>query len=129
MLQADAVQSDFSFYQPTLGEFAFVVSLGWLIGLILIVGGAYGLNRSKTASVELLSLVALMLGVGACILLGWYFTPLNRHHLLVWTEDKNINSRIDIWLVLMILGTSLLFFGVGRKLGKRGLKRTDPNAN
>jgi len=129
MLQAEAVQYDFSFDQPTLGEFLFQLSLWWLIGLILIAGGAYYKNRRKTGRVELLGLVALMLGFGICILLGWYFTPFNRHHVIVWTEDQNINNIIERCLGLMILGTSLLFFVVGRKIGRRSLKRTDPNAN
>ena len=129
MLQADAVQFDYPFYQPTLGEFVVVVSLWWLIGLILIAGGAYGLNRSKTGWVELLALVVLMLGFGVCILLGWYFTPFNHHRLYVWVEDRNTSYWIDICLGLMILGTSLLFYGAGRMIGKRSVKRTNPNAN
>ncbi|HKQ76324.1 MAG TPA: hypothetical protein VJ810_21700 [Blastocatellia bacterium] len=129
MLQADAVQFDFSFYQPTLGEFVSVVSLWWLIGLTLIVVGAYGLNRSKTRWVELLALVTLMLGFGVCILLGWSFTPINRHRLYVWTDDRSINYWTDICLALMIWGTSLLVYGVGGKIGKRGVKRREQNAN
>jgi|SRR5262245_49277565 len=133
MLQAVSVQYDYSFhqptYQPTLVEFVSAVSLWWLIGLILIGAGAYGLNRSKTERAELLALATLMLGISVCILLVWYFTPFNHHRLLIWTDDQNINFRIDMSLVLMFLGTSLLFFVVGRKIGRRSLKHTDPNAN
>jgi hypothetical protein len=129
MPQGEAVQFDFSIYQPSLGEFVFVVSLWWLIGLILIAGGAFGLNRSKTGWVELLALVALMLGFGVCILLGWSFTPLNHHRMYVWTDERNTNNWIDICLCLVILGTALLFYRVGRKIGKRGVKRIEQNAN
>ena len=129
MPQADAVQFDFSFYQPTLSEFVSVVSLWWLIGLTLIVVGAYGLNRSKTRWVELLALVTLMLGFGVCILLGWSFTSINRHRLYFWTDDRSINYWTDICLALVIWGTSLLFYWVGGKIGKRGVKRREQNAN
>jgi formate hydrogenlyase subunit 3/multisubunit Na+/H+ antiporter MnhD subunit len=129
MLQAVSVQYGYSIYQPTLVEFVFAVSLWWLIGLILIGAGAYGLNRSKTERAELLALATLMLGISVCVLLVWYFTPFNHHRALIWTDDRSINFRIDMSLVLMILGTSLLFFQAGRKIGKHSLKHTDPNAN
>ena len=119
----------FLFPSPTLNEFAFAVSLWWLSGLILIACGAYGQKRSKTELVEILATVVLMLGFGACILLEWYFTPLNRHHVFIWTDDLYTNNWIDVCLGLTILGTSLLFYWIGRKLGKLGVKHSEQNAN
>lgn len=129
MLQADSVQFDFSFYQHTLGEYVFVVSLCWMIGIVMIAVGAYGLYRSNNVLAQLLTLVSLALGFGSCFLLGLGFTSIN-HHRFAWSEDdENINYWINICLFLMIWGTSLLSFWVGRKIGKRSVKRTEPNAN
>jgi hypothetical protein len=129
MLQADPVQFEFSPpLRPTLGEFVFALSLWWLIGLTIIVVGAYGLYRSNNGRIRLLTLGSLSLGVCACFLLGFSFTPLN-HHRFAWSENDHINSWINICLVLMIWGTAPLFFWVGRKIGKRGVKGAKPNAN
>lgn len=134
MLQADAVQFDYPFYQYTLGEYVFAVSLWWLIGLTMIAVGSYGLYRSnkgliQNGLIQLLVLVSLALGFGLCFLMGWYFT-LNRHHQFAWSEDnENINYWINICLGLMIWGTSPLFFWVGRKIGNRNTKPTKPDAN
>jgi hypothetical protein len=125
MLQADSGQTlDFP-PPPTLGEFVFAVSLLWLIGLTLIVVGAYGLYRSKNDWVKLLALVSLALGLGFCFLLGFNFTPCS-HQRFAWSEDNpNINRLINICLGMMIWGTSFLSFRIGRKIGKRGGKDTN----
>jgi hypothetical protein len=130
MLQADPVQFEFSPpLRPTLGEFVFALSLWWLIGLTIIVVGAYGLYRSNNGRIRLLALGSLSLGVAACFLLGFSFTPLN-HHRFAWSEDdQNINRWINICVVLMTWGTAPLFFWVGRKIGKRGVKGAKPNEN
>jgi hypothetical protein len=128
MPQAEPFQIDFP-PQPTLGEYVFAVSLWWLIGLTMIVVGAYGLYRNNNGRIQLLALVSLALGFGSCFLLGLNFTPIN-HHRFAWSEDDlNISYWINICLVLMIWGTSPLFFLVGRKIGKRSVKPTEPNAN
>jgi hypothetical protein len=49
--------------------------------------------------------------------------------LLAWLSGDDINYWIDICLGLMIWGTSPLIYWVGRKIGKRGGKDTQPNAN
>jgi len=116
MLQAESFQFDFP-PQPTLGEFVVALSLWWLIGLTMIVLGAYGLYRSNNGLIQLLALGSLALGVGACFLLGFSFTPLNQHRF-AWSEYDHINRWINICLVLMIWGTSFLFFRAGRKIGK-----------
>jgi len=128
MLQAESFQFDFP-PQPTLGEFVVALSLWWLIGLTMIVMGAYGLYRSNNGLILLLALGSLALGVGVCYLLGLGFTPIN-HHRFAWSEDDpNINRWINICLVLMIWGTAPLIFWVGRKIGKRGVRGAKPNAN
>jgi hypothetical protein len=128
MLQAEPFQFDFP-PQPTLGEFVFALSLWWLIGLTMIVAGAYGLYRSNNGRIQLLALMSLALGFGFCFLLGFSFTPIN-HHRFAWSEDdQNINRWINICVVLMTWGTAPLFFWVGRKIGKRGVKGAKPNAN
>ena len=117
MLQAESFQFDFP-PQPTLGEFVVALSLWWLIGLTMIVVGAYGLYRSDNGLILLLALGSLALGVGVCFLLGLApFTPLY-HHRFAWSEDDHVNRWINICLVLMIWGTSFLFFSAGRKIGK-----------
>ena len=126
---AEGARYTFSFNQILLGEFLYGVLLWWLIGLILIAGGAFGLQRYKKGRFELLALAASMLGFSVCILLGWYFTPFSRQPLYMWTDDKNINYWTDICVALMISGTSLLFFVVGGKIGKLSVKRTEANAN
>jgi hypothetical protein len=60
--------------------------------------------------------------------LGWFFT-LNRRHKFAWLSGDDINYWIDICFGLMIWGTSPLIFWVGRKIGKRGGKETQQNAN
>jgi hypothetical protein len=117
MPQAAPFQVDFP-SPPTLGEHIFALALWWLIGLAMIATGAYALYRSKNALVILLAALSLAFGFGACFLLGFSFTLLN-HHRFAWSEDDpNINRWINICLVLMIWGTSLLSFWVGRKMGK-----------
>jgi hypothetical protein len=131
MLQTDSVQTfDLDFPPPpTLGEFAFALTLGWLIVLTMILVGAYGLYRSNNGLIQLLALMLLALGFGLCFILGLGFT-LNIYHRFAWSEDNpNINRWINICLGLMILGTAPLFFRIGRKIGKRGGKDTQPNAN
>jgi hypothetical protein len=73
--------------------------------------------------------MSLALGFGVCFLLGFSFTPIN-HHRFAWSEDdQNINRWINICVVLMTWGTAPLFFWVGRKIGKRGVKGAKPNEN
>jgi hypothetical protein len=105
MPQADSVQFKFSPPpQPTPGEFAFALSPWRLIGLAMIVAGAYALYRSN------LALVSLALGFGACFLLGFSFTPIN-HRRFAWSEDgQNINRWINSCLVLMIWGAAPQFY-------------------
>jgi len=127
MLQAEPFEFDFPL-PPTLGEYVFALSLWWAIVITMIVVGAFGLYRSNNGRIQLLALMSLALGAGVCFLLGFSFTPLN-HHRFAWSEDDHINRWINICLVLMIWVTAPLFFWVGRKIGKRGVKGAIPNAN
>ncbi|MCI0524767.1 MAG: hypothetical protein L0Y75_05840 [Acidobacteria bacterium] len=129
MPQAEPFYVDFP-PQPTPGEFMVTVSVLWLIGLILIAAGAYGLNRMNNVWAGVLTIIALALGFGACFLLGFHFMPFHHHHVIVWApDDPNINDWIGLCLGLMVWGTSFLFFWDCRKIGKRRVKPTEPNAN
>jgi hypothetical protein len=131
MLQTHSAQKlDLDFLNPpTLGEFVFALSVLWLIGLTMIVVGAYGLYRSNNGRIQLLALLSLALGFGFCFLLGFSFTPCN-HHRFAWSEDNpNINRWINTCLGLMICGTSFLSFRIGRKIGKRGFKGAKQDAD
>ncbi len=130
MLQTESVQTfDFDFPPPpTLGEYAFALSVLWLIGLTMIVVGVYGLYRSNNAFTQLLTLASLALGFGLCFLMGGSFT-FNSHHRFAWVSDGDINDWINICVGLMIWGASLLSFWAGIKKGKRGAKDTKPDAN
>jgi len=129
MLQAVPFEVDFP-PPPTLGEYVFALSLWWLIVITMIVVGAYGLYRSNNGLIQLLALMSLALGVGVCFLMGLAPFTLLYHHRFAWSEDdQNINCWINICVLLITWGTAPLFFWVGRKIGKRGVKGAKSNAN
>jgi hypothetical protein len=98
MLQADAVQ--FNFPPPlTFAEALEAILLWWLIGLLLIAFGTRFIYPDKSGWLNLLAVAALALGFLASLLLGFSFTRLNHHPLIVWTPD---NHALNHWIGLSV---------------------------